>query len=100
MAASRPQLRLRTSLLAFVAALLAPRAAAQTPNPLPPANAAPLVYCPPERLAAGVASPYHVLNVFLPPGAAPVGGWPVVVATGYGGGASVPAASSLSATGA
>lgn len=89
---------LPASLLAF---LLAPLARAQMPStPLPPANPSPLVYCPPERLAAGPASPYHVLNVFLPPGPAPAEGFPVVVATGYGGGASVPAASSLNATGA
>jgi len=77
------------------------RAAPQgLPSPLPPANAAPIVYCPPERLAAGVPSSFHVLNVFLPAGPAPTAGWPVVVATGYGGGASVPPASALSSSGA
>ncbi|MSR61076.1 MAG: hypothetical protein EXS08_01340 [Planctomycetes bacterium] len=69
-------------------------------SPLPPANAAPLGYCPPERLAAGAPSTFHVLNVFLPPGPAPVAGWPVVVATGYGGGASVPPAAALNSAGA
>lgn len=79
---------------------LASRVSAQLPNPLPPANATPLVYCPPERLAAGAPNVQHVLNVFLPLGSAPTAGWPVVVATGYGGGASVPPASTLSSTGA
>jgi len=68
------------------------------PSPLAPSNAAPIVYCPPERLLAGAPSPYHVLNVFLPRGPVPATGWPVVVATGYGGAASVPAVGSLSAT--
>ena len=68
------------------------------PSQLPPTNPAPIVYCPPERLSAGPASAYHVLNVFLPRGPVPAGGWPVVVGTGYGGGASVPPAPSLSAT--
>lgn len=70
------------------------------PSPLAPTNPTPLVYCPPERLAAGSAHARHVLNVFLPLGAPPVDGWPVVVATGYGGGASVPPVASLSSMGA
>lgn len=86
--------------LALGLLLGAPLAAQALPDPLPPANPAPLGYCPPERLSAGPAAPQHVLNVFLPPGPAPVGGWPVVVTTGYGGGASVPPASALSRTGA
>jgi len=86
--------------LVLAVSIPAVAASAQMPDPLPPANAAPLVYCPPERLAAGPASVYHVLNVFLPPGAPPRQGWPVVIATGYGGGASVPAAPTLSASGA
>ena len=65
-----------------------------------PANPAPIVYCPPERLAAGPPAAQHVLNVFLPPGAAPATGWPVVVTTGYGGGASVPPIGLLQARGA
>ncbi len=83
-------------------AILAPaRSSAQAlPSPLAPAHPAPIVYCPPERLAAGPASPYHTLNVFLPRGTPPAAGWPVVVATGYGGGASVPPVASLSAGGA
>ena len=80
---------------------LATRPAAQDlPTPLAPTNPAPIVYCPPERLSAGPPSPQHVLNVFLPAGAAPAEGWPVVVATGYGGGASVPPVPALSSTGA
>ncbi len=93
--------RLARALLACLACLalgLAPALGQGLPSPLPPSNPAPLVYCPPERLSAGPASPYHVLNVFLPRGPVPAGGWPVVVTTGYGGGASVPAVSSLSLT--
>jgi len=90
------------SLRARAAALLvlAGVAAAQLPTPLPPANSAPLVYVPPERLAAGAPSVYHGLNVFLPVGPAPSGGWPVVLTTGYGGGASAPPAPQLASSGA
>jgi len=90
------------SLRALGAALVALAGAvqAQLPTPLPPSNSAPIVYVPPERLAAGAASVFQVLNVFLPPGPAPSGGWPVVLTTGYGGGASVPPITQLAATGA
>jgi hypothetical protein len=58
--------------------------------PLPasvfPVNAPALVYCPPERLALGPAKSEQRLNVFLPRGAPPAGGWPVVVNTRVGGG--------------
>jgi len=86
------------AVLAFTA--LPAAALPQLADPLPPDNPAPLVYCPPERLAAGRPHARHVLNVFLPEGSAPAAGWPVVVATGYGGGASVPPASALQSTGA
>lgn len=89
---------LSTPLLAFC--LCARFAAQGLPSPLAPTNSTPLGYCPPERLSAGPPSAQHVLNVFLPRGAVPSEGWPVVVATGYGGGASVPPVGKLSATGA
>jgi hypothetical protein len=81
-------------------AALSPLAAQGLPSPLAPSNSVPIVYCPPERLSAGAPAPQHVLNVFLPLGAPPASGWPVVVATGYGGGAAVPPAGALSARGA
>lgn len=90
----------RSWFAACAALTLAAPTRAQLPTPLPPANSAPLVYVPPERLAAGAPSVYHVLNVFLPPGPAPSGGWPVVLTTGYGGGASAPPAPQLASTGA
>ena len=86
------------ALLAWLASAWTPVDAQGLPSPLSPSNAAPIVYCPPERLSAGPPSAHHVLNVFLPRGRVPAGGWPVVVGTGYGGGASVPPASALSAT--
>jgi hypothetical protein len=91
-------LRLAMALMGCLALGQLPALAQGLPSPLPASNPAPIVYCPPERLSAGSPSPYHVLNVFLPRGPVPAGGWPVVVATGYGGGASVPAVSSLSLT--
>ncbi|HEX6883416.1 MAG TPA: hypothetical protein VF530_08540 [Planctomycetota bacterium] len=88
------------SLLALASLVLASPVAAQgLPSPLPPSNPAPIVYLPPERLSQGAASPYHVLNVFLPRGIVPAQGWPVVLATGYGGGNSVPPLASLASTG-
>jgi hypothetical protein len=90
------------ALLALALAGLGPGAAhgQVLPDPLPPSNPAPIGYCPPERLAAGAPSPYHVLNVFLPRGTVPAAGWPVVLSTGYGGAASVPPISSLRSLGA
>lgn len=96
---NRIALRLASTLVGFLVPAWTKVGAQGLPTPLPPSNPAPIVYCPPERLSAGPASPYHVLNVFLPRGAVPASGWPVVIATGYGGGASVPAASALSSTG-
>lgn len=86
---------------AFLALLLGlPTLSAQgLPRKVLPANRTPIVYCPPERLAAGPRAPQHVLNVFLPPGKAPACGWPLVITNGYGGGASVPAISELRSSG-
>ncbi|MEQ1893752.1 MAG: Ig domain-containing protein, partial [Planctomycetota bacterium] len=50
------------------------------------ANASALVYLPSERLALGAAKSQQRLNVFLPPGTAPLGGWPVVLNNRAGGG--------------
>jgi hypothetical protein len=94
-------MRIQSLLASAFAALFSGAAlAAQLPTPLPPANSAPIVYVPPERLAAGAPSSFHVLNVFLPLGQMPAGGWPVVLTTGYGGGASAPPAAQLASTGA
>jgi hypothetical protein len=86
--------------LAFLCLAGASPAAQGLPSPLAPANAAPIVYCPPERLAAGPAAPQHVLNVFLPLASRPrrAGRWWSRPATA--GGASVPPAASLTTTGA
>lgn len=81
--------------LAALAVFAAQALAQALPSPLPPSNPAPIVYCPPERLAAGAPAPQHVLNVFLPRGQRPAKGWPVVVATGYGGGNAVPPLANL-----
>jgi len=60
------------------------------PATILPASAA-LVYLPGERLALGPAKSQQRLNVFLPPGTPPVGGWPVVLNNRAGGGlASLP----------
>lgn len=94
-------MRIQTFFRGAIAALFAGSAlAAQLPTPLPPVNSAPIVYVPPERLAAGAPSSFQVLNVFLPLGPVPSGGWPVVLTTGYGGGASAPPAPQLTSTGA
>lgn len=93
-------MRIVKSLRVLVVPLLGGVLAAQLPSPLPPANPAPIVYVPPERLAAGAPSSFQVLNVYLPLGPAPAGGWPVVLTTGYGGGASAPPAPQLASSGA
>jgi hypothetical protein len=85
----------------FLPALLAaPHAAQGLADPLPPANPVPIVYCPPERLAADPPDPSQALNVFLPLGTAPADGWPVVLSTGYGGGVAAPPVGALRSTGA
>jgi hypothetical protein len=95
----------RPALAAFLLATVATlateaRSSGQAlPSPLAPSNPAPIVYAPPERLAAGPAAPQHVVNVFLPRGPVPPAGWPVVLATGYGGGNAVPPLGSLARTG-
>ncbi len=98
---SRPCPPRATILLRRLAALAllsapSPAVAQGLVSPLPPSNPAPIVYCPPERLAAGAPAPQHVLNVFLPRGPRPPAGWPVVLATGYGGGNAVPPLTNLS----
>lgn len=65
-----------------------------------PANATPIVYCPPERLAAGPAKSQQRLNVFLPRGVPPPAGWPVVLNNRAGGGIASLPLGSLSDTGA
>jgi hypothetical protein len=77
----------RLALLASALATLGGASrAGGTPPTIPRANASDISYCPPERLAFGPAAPEQHLNVFLPVGTAPAGGWPVVLTTGYGGG--------------
>lgn len=70
------------------------------PATLTPANPSPLVYLPSERLAAGAAKSQQRLNVFLPPGTAPVGGWPVVLNNRAGGGLAALPLGALQNTGA
>jgi len=72
----------------FVGLALAAALGAQggTPSPLACANATPIPYDPPERLALGPPAPQQQLNVFLPVGTPPAQGWPVVVVSIYGGG--------------
>jgi len=41
-----------------------------------PSNTQPILYAPPERVAAGTPAPEHYVNVFLPPGTPPTAGWP------------------------
>jgi hypothetical protein len=60
------------------------------PNRVFPSNTQPILYAPPERVAAGTPAPEHYVNVFLPPGTPPTAGWPVVVTTGFGGGIATP----------
>ena len=60
------------------------------PNRVLPFNVEPIPYAPAERLAAGPPAAEHFVNVFLPPWNAPAAGWPVVVATGFGGGIATP----------
>jgi len=55
-----------------------------------PANPTPILYAPPERVAAGAPAAEHHVNVFLPTGTMPEAGWPVVVTTGFGGGVATP----------
>ena len=73
---------------------------APLPATLLPINPSSISYCPPERLALGAAKSQQRLNVFLPPGAPPPGGWPVVVNNRAGGGIAIGALGSLSSTGA
>lgn len=70
------------------------------PATLTPANPSPLVYLPSERLALGAARSQQRLNVFLPPGTPPPGGWPVVLNNRAGGGLSALPLGSLQNTGA
>ena len=70
--------------------LCASRAAQVTPPRVMPANPTPILYAPPERVAAGAPAAEHHVNVFLPTGTMPEAGWPVVVTTGFGGGVATP----------
>jgi hypothetical protein len=72
----------------------------QLPATLLPANGAALVYLPSERLALGTAKSQQRLNVFLPLGTAPAGGWPVVLNNRAGGGLAALPLGSLQNTGA
>lgn len=54
-------------------------------DPVTRSNASNIVYLPPERLALGAPASNQTLNVFLPNGSPPTGGWPVVFATFFGG---------------
>jgi hypothetical protein len=70
------------------------------PATIVPANASALVYLPSERLALGAAKSQQRLNVFLPPGTAPLGGWPVVLNNRAGGGLAMLPLGALQDTGA
>ncbi len=110
-----PAARLRAFLVTcLVLAFALPSSARSTPvvpcagaddggGGLPPtisrSNPVDLTYCPPERLAEGPAAPNHFVNVFLPPGTPPPGGFPVVVSTPYGGGEATLPLATLSETG-
>jgi hypothetical protein len=76
--------------------------ASQPPLPatLLPVNLAPISYLPPERLASGAGKAQQRLNVFLPPGAPPAGGWPVVLNNRTGGGIAVLPLATLQTSGA
>jgi hypothetical protein len=69
------------------------------PATLLPAEPANQTYCPPERLSQGGSKGQQRLNVFLPPGPAPVGGWPVVMNNRAGGGLASSALTLLEDTG-
>lgn len=69
------------------------------PSPLFPTNPTSIVYCPPERLALGPEKPQQRVNVFLPRGAPPPSGWPVVLNNRAGGGLAAKPLASLFETG-
>jgi len=72
---------------------------ATLPATILPAAPAGIVYCPPERLASGPAAAQQHLNVFLPSGLAPPGGWPVVLNNRAGGGIAAQPLATLKAIG-
>jgi len=72
---------------------------APLPSTVLPTNPAPIPYCPPERLAFAAAKSQQKLNVFLPLGPTPPGGWPLVVNNRAGGGLAAAALGSIADTG-
>lgn len=73
--------------------------AGDPPGVVTPANLTSITYCPSERLALGPPRPEQHLNVFLPTGVAPPGGWPTVLVNSTGGGYAVPPLTEIRDTG-